>query len=264
MRPYDLRALGRPVFYRGDSGPADVAVIVPLYNYRRTVAEALDSLLEQDLERFSVVVVDDGSTDGGGMLAIDFLRRHGARFANATMIAHVRNQGVSMTRNSGIAWSTEPFLFMLDADNRLRPPALKRLLEAVQVSGAAFAYPQLRHFGAAEGIGFADIWDPSRLYRGNYIDALAMIRRTALLAAGGYAVLADDHGWEDYDLWCRFAVMGLGGVFLPEVLVDYRVHGRSRTGTQSVPNHKAMAAEMALRYPDLFRAAVEEDPQSRR
>ncbi len=259
MRPYDIRALGRPVFYRGDPAAAEVAVIMPLYNYSRTVTEALDSLLGQDLERFSVVVVDDCSTDGGGMLALDFLRRHAARFASATMIAHLANQGVSMARNSGIAWSAQPFLFMLDADNRLRPPALSRLLEAVKVSGAAFAYPQLRHFGDAEGIGFADIWDPARLWRGNYIDALAMIRRDALLAAGGYAVLADDVGWEDYDLWCRFAVMGLGGVFLPEVLVDYRVHRQSRTGAQSVPSHKAMAAEMALRYPELFKAAVEDE-----
>jgi glycosyltransferase involved in cell wall biosynthesis len=254
MRFYDIRALGRPVFYCGDGAPAEVAVIMPLYNYKATVSETLESLLEQDLERFSVVVVDDGSTDASGMLAVKFFRRHGSRFANATVIAHLRNQGVSMARNSGIAWCTEPFLFMLDADNLLRKPALSRLLDAVIVSGAAFAYPQLSMFGNTEGIGNADIWDPLRLRRGNYIDAMAMIRREALLAADGYAMLADDAGWEDYDLWCRFAVLGLRGVFLPEVLAEYRVHGSSRTGTQSVTSFQAMSPEMALRYPSLFNA----------
>ena len=259
MRLYDIRRLGRPVFFHGGSQPAEVVVVVPLYNYRRTVSEALGSLLDQDLERFSVVVVDDCSTDGGGMQALNFLRRHAQRFANATLVAHLNNQGVSMARNSGIAWSSETYLFMLDADNRLRRPALSRLLDAIKASEAAFVYPQLRHFGDTEGLGCADVWDPSRLRDGNYIDAMAMIRRDALLAVDGYAVLADDRGWEDYDLWCRFAVRGMRGVFLPEVLGDYRVHGRShlgirsRTGTQSETVTRAMSAEMALRYPELFR-----------
>lgn len=254
MRPYDIRALGRPVLHRrGGGGAAEVAVIVPLHNYGAAVAGALELLLEQDLERFSVVVVDDGSTDGGGMAAVEFLRRHGARFVTATVVAHIRNQGVSMARNSGIAWSTEPFLFMLDADNALRRPALSRLLEAVKASGAAFAYPQLRFVGERAGIGHADVWDPARLCRGNYIDAAAMIRREALLAAGGYAVLADDAGWEDYDLWCRFAAAGLRGVFLPEVLVDYRWHDGSRSEVLERQGWRPLLAEMALRHPGLFR-----------
>ena len=125
---------------------------------------------------------------------------------------------------------------MLDADNRLRPPALTRLLEALESSGAAFAYSQLRLFGDASGVGVADVWDPARLRKGNYIDAMALVRRQALLDVGGYAVLADDHGWEDYDLWCRFAAAGIKGVFLPEALCDYRVHGNSmlRTPDQSI------------------------------
>jgi glycosyltransferase involved in cell wall biosynthesis len=181
----------------------------------------------------------------------------------ARVIRQHRNQGLSMSRNAGIAWSSEPYLFMLDADNRIRPPALARLLEALTCSGAAFAYAQLRLFGDATGLGVADIWDPEHFRRENYIDAMALIRRDALLAVGGYAVLADDHGWEDYDLWCSFAERGLRGVFLPEALCDYRVHAASMIRSRTNLHYDALMAEMALRHPTLFAAPNGENATAR-
>jgi glycosyltransferase involved in cell wall biosynthesis len=156
-----------------------------------------------------------------------------------------------MSRNSGIMWSTEPFLFMLDADNRIRPPALSRLRDALRYSGADFAYSQLRLFGDIESFGIADIWDPAKLRDGNYIDAMAMIRREVVIAVGGYASSSVEEGWEDYDLWCRLATRKFHGVFLPEVLCEYRMHGASminRTNLQS----DDLTAELMLRYPKLF------------
>jgi len=233
--------------------------VVPLYNYATTIEACLRSVLDQDLERVALVVIDDCSTDDGGDRAIELLRRHPDRFSMVRVVRQQRNQGLSMSRNAGIAWSSEPFLFMLDADNCLRPPALSRLLEALRCSGAAFAYSQLRMFGESDGLGVADIWDPDRLRIGNHIDAMALIRRDALLAVGGYSVLADDHGWEDYDLWCSFAERGLRGVFLPEVLCDYRVHAASMLRLRTNQHYDALMAEMALRHPRLFAARACDD-----
>jgi glycosyltransferase involved in cell wall biosynthesis len=256
MRLYDVASLAELVYESENVAvPAQVAVIIPLYNYAATVLEALDSIVRQDLSPLSIVVVDDASTDRGGEEAATFLERHRPRFVTARVLRHRRNQGLSMARNSGIAWSSEPYLFMLDADNRLRAPALSRLLEALQCSGAAFAYSQLRWFGDDDGIGIADVWEPARLAVGNYIDAMALIRRDALLAIGGYAELADGHGWEDYDLWCRFAEEGLEGVFLPELLCEYRVHAASMLHTRTNLHYETLTAEMRLRHPRIFRSA---------
>jgi len=265
MRLYDLSALGAVVYdSQNDGMAAEVAVIVPLYNYVATVLDTLESLVRQDLPEFSVFVVDNTSTDHSGEQVIDFLEQHRARFATARVLRHHRNQGLSMARNSGIAWSSEPYLFMLDADNRLRPPALSRLLEALQCSGAAFAYSQLCWFGEEDGIGIADVWEPERLAINNYIDAMALIRRDALLSVGGYAVLADDHGLEDYDLWCRFAELGLDGVFVPELICEYRVHAASMVRTRSIPNILALNAELALRHPSIFYPRGDQSAEARR
>jgi glycosyltransferase involved in cell wall biosynthesis len=251
LRAFDILGLSHLVYETRQEGAAEIVVVVPLYNYAHTIAEALASIVQQDFRPLSVIVVDDCSRDDGAQDAARFLERHKARFIEARVIRHNRNQGPSMARNSGIAWTREPYLFMLDPDNRLRPPALSRLMEALQSSGVAFAYSQLRLFGEEDGIGIADVWQPAQLALDNYIDAMALIRRERLLETGGYAVLAEDVSWEDYDLWCRLAELGYDGVFVPEMLCEYRVHGSSRNRAVP-PNYDAMMAEMALRHPRLF------------
>jgi glycosyltransferase involved in cell wall biosynthesis len=254
LQTFDVTRLSSIIYESRGDRAAEVVVIIPLYNYAHTIVEALDSVVNQDLAQLSVVVINDCSADSGEKRAITFLERHAERFAEARVVRHHRNQGPSMSRNSGIAHTHEPFLFMLDADNRIRLPALSRLLEGLRHSGAAFAYSQLCLFGEREGIGLGDVWDLPRLAAGNYIDTMAMLRREALLAVGGYAALAEDGQMEDYDLWCRFAELGLRGVFLPELLCEYRVHGSSRSYTTQ--NYDTVMAEMALRHPRLVKPPI--------
>lgn len=252
MRLLDVKSLGKVVFESDDGAPAGVAVIIPLYNYGQHIVECLNSVVTQTLEHISVIVIDDYSTDGGPALAINFLKSHASRFRSVRVVRHLKNQGLAMARNSGIIWSREPLLFMLDADNRIRPPALERLRTALETGGADFAYSQLFLFGEQDGVGTADIWHIDRLRYGNTIDAMAMLRRVALVKAGGYAESAVANGWEDYDLWCRFYTMGMRGVFVPELLCDYRMHGTSMLNTTTRSFHTELVAEFALRYPSIF------------
>jgi glycosyltransferase involved in cell wall biosynthesis len=248
-----MRELGISVYENAGRTSAEISVIVPLYNYEDVIVECLETVVAQDLERLAVVVVDDGSTDDGGREAAAFLQQNSSRFVSARVVRHTRNQGLAMARNSGIAWSSEPYLFMLDADNRIRPPALSRLLEALNYSRVAFAYSQLRLFGETDSFGIADVWDPKKLKEGNYIDAMALIAREALVLVGGYRPSSIEQGWEDYDLWCRFAARGLRGVFLPEILCEYRIHSSSMINSTNLKAND-LVAEMMLRYPALFSA----------
>ncbi len=257
MRVFDIRSLGEVAVEHNGAAQADVAVVVPLYNYGNYIEDCLRSVVEQTLDRLSIVIVDDCSSDSGPDVAAEFLRQHAARFCSARIVRHKRNQGASMARNSGVAWSAEPLLFMLDADNRVRPPALARLKAALEIDDAEFAYSQLFIFGDEIGVGRADIWDIDRLRPSNAIDAMALIRRSALVKAGGYGVLPDDQGWEDYDLWCQFFTLGMRGVFVPELLCEYRRHGESRSEVEARKSHDVLVAQMALRYPAIF------NPQAR-
>jgi glycosyltransferase involved in cell wall biosynthesis len=250
---FDIKALGDLVYEHINRDSAKISVIIPLYDYAKFVIECLESVVNQTIPVVSITVIDDCSNDGGGEIAAEFLEGHRERLATAQVVKHRRNQGLAMARNSGIAWTSEPFLFMLDADNKIRRPALSRLLEALLSSEAEFAYSQLWLFGSENKVGDAQIWDPQHFVLGNYIDGTALIRRQALLSAGGYQVSAVEEGWEDFDLWCRFVELGYNGVYLPELLCEYRVHEASMLRTRTDSLKKSLEAEMALRHPGLLR-----------
>jgi len=94
------------------------------------------------------------------------------------------------------------------------------------------------------------VWERSQFLVENKIDAMSLIRRSALLQVDGYSNL-EIMGWEDYDLWCKFFDMGLYGVPIAEILARYRTHSKSML--QSVSNQseniQRLHQEMKMRHP---------------
>jgi Glycosyl transferase family 2 len=222
-----------------------LTVVVPLYNHGEEVLDALNSLAASLFTDWEAVVIDDASTDGGGEVVGRWIESH--EHLACRLVRHELNRGLPAARNTGIAQARSDLLLMLDADNQLRRIAMGRLLEALAADPAAsFAYGIVEQFSADGPRGLLSVhgWDPQRLRIGNYIDALALIRREALLALGGYSYDQRLYGWEDYDLWVRMAESGRHGAFVPEMLARYLVaHGSmiSETNVSTVDAYAAVA-----------------------
>jgi glycosyltransferase involved in cell wall biosynthesis len=172
-----------------------------------------------------------------------------ARFNRIMVLRNLVNSGLGFTRNVGFAAAETPWVLPLDADNRLRPNCIATCLRALKASGAAFAYPAIQQFGTTDVLMNTEHYRAARLAGGNFIDAMALVAKSAWAAVGGY-----DHvqfGWEDYDFWCRIAEAGLWGERVDQVLADYRVHGRSmlRTTTEVERNKRRLIADMQQRHP---------------
>jgi glycosyltransferase involved in cell wall biosynthesis len=234
-------------------GEAEVTVVIPLYNYAHYVTEALDSVAEQTVEMLDLVVVDDCSTDDSVDVVRTWIKENRKRFSRVVLRRNVRNSGLGLTRNAGFAAAETPFVMPLDADNKLIMHCLERCLPAIRETGAAFVYPSLQEFGDSFDVFSNEPYDPIKFAAGNFIDATALIRLSAWGAVGGY-----DHvqfGWEDYDLWCRFAERGMYGHHVDEVLVQYRVHRGSmlHTTTDGAANKQRLIANMQRRHSWILR-----------
>lgn len=105
--------------------PTTVSVIIPTYNRKKLLREALDSLAQQTypVDRFEVIIVDDGSTDGTAEVAVDV-------FPFALRYFRQDNQGDAAARNVGAQESQADFLVFLDDDILLEPDYLTHLIHA--------------------------------------------------------------------------------------------------------------------------------------
>ena len=188
-----------------------ISVVVPLFNKAAYIARALESIRRQTWTDFEVVVVDDGSTDGGGAIAAQFAD---PRFRVVTQ----PNRGQGAARNRGIAEASGELIAFLDADDAWEP----LFLEAV--GGLAWSYPSAgilatgyrRRFGdgsdieitarAARGGRTVLIGDYFRAAReGDLVTSSSTaLPRAVLQHAGGFP--EGEPMGEDRDLWLRVAL----------------------------------------------------------
>jgi CDP-glycerol glycerophosphotransferase len=124
------------------SSPA-ITVIVPGFEVAAYAAEAVQSLCAQSRDDWTAVLVDDASTDATG----DIFRAAADADPRFRVVRHDRRRGLSAARNTGLDAVDTPLLGFLDADDRLRPRALERLIDTLDASGSDFAvgaYVRLR------------------------------------------------------------------------------------------------------------------------
>jgi len=102
-----------------------VSIIIPLFNTRDYIADALDSVLRQKYGDIEIVVVDDGSTDG----SVEVVQRYRDRHPGIVLL-HQKHAGPGAARNRGIRYARGEYLLFLDSDDRLAEDALSGLVHA--------------------------------------------------------------------------------------------------------------------------------------
>ena len=172
------------------SNAPPVSVIIPCHNAARFLGETIDSVLAQTFPAFELILIDDGSTDG----TADVIDRYRRRLGGRLICDSGPNRGVSAARNRGMELASGRYLQYLDADDLLRPDALREKFESLETSGADVAYMDWQkliesspgHFGpgeihsrrceevqpALEIAIFLDFWAPpaALLYRREIVD----------------------------------------------------------------------------------------------
>jgi glycosyltransferase involved in cell wall biosynthesis len=222
---------------------ASVAVIIPCFNDGATLEEAVRSARSQ--ERIDeLVVVDDGSTDSRTIDAFRSLQAEGVT------VVHRANGGLGAARMTGVLATSSRYVFCLDADDRLLPGALSKLATALDAHPElALAWGDYLLFGERTWRQrTAPSLDPWQISYQNDIPASVLVRRSALIAVGGWQLRG---GYEDWDMLMGLAERGERGMRVPTVVYEYRQHGVRMLG-ESAARHGEIYNLLRSRHPVLF------------
>lgn len=233
-----------------------VSVLTAVYDHADVVTSAVASAAATVGVDIEIVAVDDGSADDTADAVIAEATRHDG--LALTLLRHPVNRGLGPARNTALDHARGEFVFVLDADNTVRPNGIARLAAALDATpSAAAAYGMLERFDehGPVGVGGEFAWSPRRLRGGNYIDAMALFRTEVVRSVGGYTTERRLYGWEDYDLWCALAEAGHDVVRVPNFVARYRVSAQSMI-TLSDLSHTAAYEVLIERHPRLMHGVV--------
>lgn len=104
-----------------------VTIIIPVYNVEKYIRVCLDSVLSQTYRNLEIILVDDGSTDGSGLVCDEY-----SKTDNRIKVIHKNNEGVSTARNTGIEMATGKYVCFVDSDDILMPDYVEYLYAIVE------------------------------------------------------------------------------------------------------------------------------------
>lgn len=217
-----------------------VSVIIPVYNCRKYLAEAIKSVLAQTYRMMEVIVVDDGSTDGSAHVA--------KRFGMSVRCIFQANSGTGSARNRGVELAQGMFLAFLDQDDLWVKDKLSRQIEAFRHNPALDAV-----FGHIEQFYSPDLLQGkkngsiyhSRTMPGPHVGTM-LIRRDAFWRTGPFRT--DYQIAEFIDWYARSRDLGLNSFMLPEVIMRRRIHKT---------NQSFLKRELQLEYVHALKASLD-------
>lgn len=89
-----------------------LSVIVPVYNTERFLRRCIESILNQNVEKCELILINDGSTDSSGKICDEYAKEN-----QCISVIHRKNQGVGKARNNGVLASSGKYITFVDSDD---------------------------------------------------------------------------------------------------------------------------------------------------
>jgi glycosyltransferase involved in cell wall biosynthesis len=214
-----------------------ISVVIPTYNARSFLREAIDSVIAERQRGISleIIISDDCSTDDSVAIA----RSYGDA---VRIISAERNGGGAAARNRGIRAATGDFIALLDCDDLCLPGRFVKGLKAIEETGADLVFSDVKILGDEEGPTWLEIVGSKNILSqktedgvlkhpldllcefGNFIlPSTVLVKRNVFTSAGDFneKIMCAD----DYEFFARVAAKGTLIAFIAEPLALRRVHG---------------------------------------
>jgi|GEM_PF-1522793 len=231
-----------------------VSVIIPSYQSRWCIGDAVESVLAQTYKNIEIIVVDDGSMDDTS----EFLEK---QFGGKISVVSQTNQGLAGARNTGLEIARGEFVQFLDADDLIFPEKLGKqvefLIDHPEIDSVISYIAEVDletgvPLDKAPNICTEDLF-PAILWT-NCIGPVhgPLTRMSVLERIGGFD--EDFHNYcADWELWLSAAWLGYRFALLSEYLGVYRRHSKSLRKVRVLPNAKGnlMVVFRAAQYAEI-------------
>lgn len=233
---------------------ADVSVIIPIFDAHSFLPAAIESVVAQTVQPREVVIISDGCTDSTMLAQIALLEQQGKVGTIPCKVIRQQNRGLGAARNAAIAHASGSWILPFDSDDVLAPTFIEHtLLASERNPAAAFIGTLVARFTSRTSKVEA-IYTPLGLDRDllcvrNIAScAVVLMKRQALLDAGGYA---HDLVYEDWDMYAGLAERGASCVIVPEILFYHRTRPGSLMHQVDAKKHQLLRARILDRHPNL-------------
>ena len=261
---------------KGEPTPSStplVSVIVPVYNVEPYLEQCLASIAAQTYAKIEVIVVDDGSTDGGDAVCDEWAGKD-QRFH----VIHQQNRGLSAARNAGLDIAQGEYIQFVDSDDYVSPRFTEALLQVVRETECPCAicgYETLRANGKDSTIPTAQ---PVVISAYDCMQRMLTVRAKDQCRIGYtawnriyYRSLFSEHdirfpeGRVYEDVWITAPIMHHSGkvALIPDVLYhkndrdDSITHVPSEQNlTDHIASFEVLCKSVAERFPDLLPLAL--------
>lgn len=183
------------------SAPPLFSIIVPVYNSGSLAAEAVHSVLEQTIDDWELLLVDDCSTDGTFGLLDPYVKRDSRIKTFRTAV----NEGPARARNLAIEKASGRYMAFLDSDDLWRPEKLEAQLALLEQTRAPLVYSAYeildpRRRRTKRVVPVPESIDYRRLLNATVIATVTAVYDTA---PAGKIFMPDILKRQDYALWLR-------------------------------------------------------------
>jgi glycosyltransferase involved in cell wall biosynthesis/Tfp pilus assembly protein PilF len=230
-----------------------VSVVIPCYKQARFLPEAVESVVAQTFSDWEILIVNDGSPDNTSEVAKQLIARHPGK---QIRLVEKSNGGLPGARNAGIRAARGKYLLPLDADDKIKPALLAKLVPILDSRPkVGFAYTHIQHFGEIDTeFPLPDFDRATLIAKDNIACVCALVRQSAWEQAGGYNE-AMREGYEDWDFWIGCVEHGWDGYCLHEPLFLYRKSGRTMLNNANQKRER-LIAQIVQNHPKLYSEAT--------
>jgi len=246
-----------------------ISVYITSYNQKDFLREAIDSVLNQTLKPFEIIIVDDASTDGSKYLINNYKKNYPDLIKPHF---NKKNLGITKSRNVALSLTKGDYVTWLDGDDIYKPNKLKLEAELIQKTGADLVYSNF-YFSNDRIDSIYQIWCSnikelpveehifkyviSRSFPRGILFRYELVNVNLLQKTGLYDENLDIY--EDFDFRIRLSTIA-NTAFLLIPLSVYRVHG-SGLSRASTDVHKKNLSYIFSKYQNLINDLALEDKE---